>query len=160
MEKFQQSLHRFILLLFLLLGASNLFAQHYKKDGTPDRRYKENRSSSYTELPVLLAIAFEQLPEIYTSEKIVFLKLPQAKINILQTEIIIDNQANEWTKPFQNIICRKHIPIEKIELMMIINLGQEQHRECIINHLTQIASAGQENYLNHSITERANALNY
>ena len=48
MEKFQQSLHRFILLFFLLLVASSLFAQHYKKDGTPDRRYKENRSSNYT----------------------------------------------------------------------------------------------------------------
>lgn len=112
------------------------------------------------ELPVLLAIAFEQLPEIYTSEKIVFLKFPQAKINILQTEIISDNQANEWTQPFQNIICRKHIPIENIELMMIIKLGQEQHRECVINQLTQIASTGQENYLNHSITDRSNQLDY
>ena len=36
-----------LLLLFLFLGASSLFAQHYKKDGTPDRRFKENRSSTY-----------------------------------------------------------------------------------------------------------------
>ena len=37
------------LLLFLLLCSINvLLAQHLKKDGTPDRRYKENRSASYT----------------------------------------------------------------------------------------------------------------
>lgn len=47
MARFKQSISRFILLLFLLFGASNLFAQHYKKDGTPDRRYKENRSAAY-----------------------------------------------------------------------------------------------------------------
>ncbi len=47
MRIFKHTVNRLILLLFLLLGASNLFAQHYKKDGTPDRRYKENRSSSY-----------------------------------------------------------------------------------------------------------------
>ncbi len=48
MRIFKKTVNRFILLLFLLLGTSNLFAQHYKKDGTPDRRYKENRSSNYT----------------------------------------------------------------------------------------------------------------
>jgi hypothetical protein len=36
----------FSLLLSLLLSASFLFAQHYKKDGTPDRRYKENKTYS------------------------------------------------------------------------------------------------------------------
>lgn len=37
-----------ILLLICLLFficANGLFAQHYKKDGSPDRRYKENKSS-------------------------------------------------------------------------------------------------------------------
>lgn len=32
-----------VFLLLLLTGAGNLFAQHYKQDGTPDMRYKENR---------------------------------------------------------------------------------------------------------------------
>ena len=49
MPRFSKHLHRLTFLMFLLLGAGSLFAQHYKKDGTPDRRYKENRSYSYTE---------------------------------------------------------------------------------------------------------------
>ena len=32
----------------LLLFANILFAQHYKKDGTPDKRYKENKTTTYT----------------------------------------------------------------------------------------------------------------
>ena len=32
-------------LILFFLGISSLSAQHLKKDGTPDRRYKENRSS-------------------------------------------------------------------------------------------------------------------
>lgn len=43
------------ILLFLLLllavfmnGIQPLHAQHYKKDGTPDRRYRENRSPKYS----------------------------------------------------------------------------------------------------------------
>ncbi len=31
-----------LLILFLSFGVTNLFGQHLKKDGTPDRRYKEN----------------------------------------------------------------------------------------------------------------------
>ena len=37
-----------LLIFFLLCSINVLVAQHLKKDGTPDRRYKENRSSSYT----------------------------------------------------------------------------------------------------------------
>ena len=33
-----------ITLLFFLLSFFSAFSQHYKKDGTPDRRYKENKS--------------------------------------------------------------------------------------------------------------------
>lgn len=115
------------------------------------------------ELPVLLAIAFEQLPEIYTTntEEIVFLKLPHQKNNFIVTEIRPDNQAGvEWTQPFQNIILRQHIPIENIELMMKLKLGQEPQRTFSITQLTQIANAGQQNYHNHSVTERANQLSY
>jgi hypothetical protein len=36
-----------LLLSFLLIITSTLNAQHYKKDGTPDRRYHENRSGTY-----------------------------------------------------------------------------------------------------------------
>src|SRR5882672_4933966 len=35
----------FFLLLFVLSLANIAFAQHLKKDGTPDRRYKENKTS-------------------------------------------------------------------------------------------------------------------
>ena len=113
------------------------------------------------ELPVLLAIAFEQLPEIYTTEEIVFIKLPQLKNNFTVNELRPDNQAGvEWTQPFQNIILRKHIPIENIELMMKLHLGQEPQRTFTIFYLTRIANAGRVNYQNHSITERAIQINY
>ncbi len=113
------------------------------------------------ELPILLAIALEQLPEIYTTEEIVFLKLPQSKNNFTVAEIRPDNQAGvEWTQQFQNIILRRHIPIENIELMMKLNLGQEPQRTVLMTYLTQIANSGQVNYQNHSITERAKQLIY
>lgn len=113
------------------------------------------------ELPVLLAIALEQLPEIYTTEEIVFIKIPQSKNNFTAAEIRPDNQAGvEWTQRFQNIILRKHIPIENIELMMKFNLGQEPQRTFLMTYLTQIANSGQVNYQNHSISVQALQLNY
>lgn len=36
-----------VFLISLLFLISNLDAQHLKKDGTPDRRYKENKTSTY-----------------------------------------------------------------------------------------------------------------
>lgn len=113
------------------------------------------------ELPVLLAIALEQLPEIYKTVEIIFLKLPQSQNNFTVDEIRPDNQACvEWTQPFQNIIIRRHIPIESIELMMKLNLGQEPQRTFLMTYLTQIATAGQVNYRNQSITQRANQFIY
>ena len=114
------------------------------------------------ELPVLLAICLEQLPEIYTSEGIVFLKLPQKKNNFTPNDIIQDNQAPlEWTQIFQNIILKQYIPIESIELINIIFLGNsENERECRINYLAEIARSGQQNYQKHYITNRANELQY
>ncbi len=108
------------------------------------------------ELPVLLSIAFEQISEIYTSEEIVFIKLPQSRNNFTIDELRPDNQSGaEWTKPFQNIILRRYIPVENIELMMKLSLGEEPQRTFMIDYLTRIANAGQMNYQNHSITERA-----
>jgi hypothetical protein len=113
------------------------------------------------ELPVLLAIALEQLPEIYTTEEIVFIKLPQSKNNFTVAEIRPDNQAGvEWTQPFQNIILRKHIPIENIELMLNLHLGQEPQRTFLMTYMTRIANGGKANYQTHSITELALNLNY
>lgn len=113
------------------------------------------------ELPVLLAIALEQLPEIYTTEEIVFIKLPQSKNNFTIAEVRPDNQAGvEWTQRFQNIILRTHIPIENIELMMKLHLGQEPQRTFLMTYLTRIANSGQVNYQNHSIAEQALQLNY
>jgi hypothetical protein len=109
------------------------------------------------ELPVLLAIAFEQIPEIYESEGIVILKLPQAKNNFEFNEIIRDSQAQvEWTQPFQNVILRNQIPFENIELMMELRFGNEvSTRHMLISQLTSIAETGRVTYQNHSITERA-----
>ena len=36
----------FALIFYFFLSIGVLFAQHYKKDGTPDRRYKENKTYS------------------------------------------------------------------------------------------------------------------
>ncbi len=41
-------LHKFLILLICFhFGLSGMTQSHLKKDGTPDRRYKENRSSTY-----------------------------------------------------------------------------------------------------------------
>lgn len=111
------------------------------------------------ELPVLIAIAIEQLPEIYTTDEIVFIKLPQSKNNFTIDEIIADHQATvEWTQPFQNIINRNHIPIENIEFMMSLRL--EPNRDFIFTYLTRIANSGQVNYTEHNIQQRALTLIY
>jgi len=113
------------------------------------------------ELPVLLSIALEQLPEIYETEEVVFLKFPQKKNGFEPKEIIPDNQAAvEWTQPFQNIILRKHIPPSGIELMMTIKLGQEPNRTFRLDLLRQIASSGYHCYKDHYITQRASELTY
>ncbi len=36
------------LLVGFLVFANVVFGQHYKKDGTPDKRYKENKTSTHT----------------------------------------------------------------------------------------------------------------
>lgn len=117
--------------------------------------------SRTSELPVLLAIALEQLPEIYSSDEIVVLKLPQSKNNFTINEIIPDKQAAiEWTQSFQNIILRAQIPVENIELMMKLPLKDEHLRTFIISYFTQIASSGQINYQKHDITLRASQIIY
>ncbi len=114
------------------------------------------------ELPVLMAIAFQQIPELYYSNGIVILKLPQAKNNFHLNEIIRDNQAGvEWTQPFQNIILRNNIPIENIELMMELRFGnQGPVRDMFIAKLSVISEAGSVNYQNHSISNISMNLNY
>ena len=113
------------------------------------------------EFPVLLSIALEQLPEIYETGEIVFLKLPQEKNQFLPEEIKPDLQACvEWTQPFQNIILRDYIPIENIELMMIIKLGEEPNRTFILNYLTNIANSGKNNYENHFVTYNSTQIIY
>jgi hypothetical protein len=113
------------------------------------------------ELPVLLAIALEQLPNVYHSEGIAILKLPQAKNNFKANEIIRDNQANEWTQTFQNIIRRNYIPIENIELMMELRFGNEgTFKDMFITHLTSVANSGRVNFANHAIMHRSLNLKY
>ena len=89
-----------------------------------------------------------------------FQKLPQCKNNFLEDEITTDNHALvEWTQPFQNIILRNYIPIENIELMPMIKLRVGDQKDCILNFLAQIVSAGQINYENHAIIARAKQIN-
>jgi hypothetical protein len=113
------------------------------------------------ELPVLLAIALEQLPELKDTEAIAILKFPQSRNNFLPPEITIDPQAGvEWTQPFHNIILRNYIPAEHIELMMILKLGEGVQRDFLMAYFASIANGGEVNYPGHSITLQANQLQY
>lgn len=97
-----------------------------KEDGWNSSK-KKIFVSRIGEFPILLSIAFEQLPEIYESEGIVFLKLPQSKNNFLKENIIADNQAGvEWTKDFQTIILNPIIPPVNFELMSVIKFHVDQ----------------------------------
>ena len=42
-----------LILLFALILNLSAFSQHLKKDGTPDKRYKENRGSQANQSPAL-----------------------------------------------------------------------------------------------------------
>jgi hypothetical protein len=96
------------------------------------------------ELSVLFAVAIEQLPEIYTSQGIVILKFPQSRNNFLFEEIQPDMQAGvEWTQPYQNIILRESIPIENIDLFLLINFGTGTFRENIMGQIAAIVNAGE-----------------
>ncbi|HTB52930.1 MAG TPA: hypothetical protein VK718_09175 [Ferruginibacter sp.] len=112
------------------------------------------------ELPVLLAIALEQLLVTDEVEEIVFLKLPNRKNDFKIDEIRQDTQAAvEWTQPFHNVILRQYIPLKHIEFMMKIKLGREEPQRTItISKLTQIAMLGQQ--LNNSIIEIASQIDY
>lgn len=114
------------------------------------------------EIPILLSIALEQLPEIYESKGIVFLKLPQSKNNFVEANIKPDNQARvEWTKGFQNVILNPTIPPENFEIMCTIKFHENEfEREKQMTFLNSIAQSGRENYNNHFITARAEELNY
>jgi hypothetical protein len=114
------------------------------------------------ELPILLAIATEQLKEIYDTSAIVILKFPQIKNNFVEIEISEDYHADEsieWTKSFHNIIHRQFIPIEGIELMMTLSTNNNSFPS-LITCFTQIACSSRENYMEHSIYERAKQLKY
>lgn len=113
------------------------------------------------EFPVLAAIAIEQLPEIYESLGIVFLKLPQARNNFRWEEIQQDYQAKvEWTQPFQNIITRQSIPLSSIELMMTFRFLNEEMRTIWMDEFSRLANEGQGNYNTHYIRARSGDLNY
>ena len=128
--------------------------------------FKSNNKRIYVtrvaELPILLAIATDQLPEIYDTSAIVILKFPQIKNNFIESEISEDYHADEnkeWTKPFHNIIHRHFIPIEGIELMMTLATNNNSFPS-LITSFTQIACSSRENYMKHSIYERAKKLKY
>lgn len=124
-------------------------------------RYGRIFVSRLGEFPILAAIAIEQLPEIYESSGIVFLKLPQAKNNFKSDEIRRDDQATvEWTQPFQNIITRQSIPLSSIELMMTFPFLNEGVRTMWMTEFSRLANEGRVNYSRHYITERAGDLNY
>lgn len=113
------------------------------------------------EFPILISIAIQQIPEIYTTNGIVVIKIPQAKNKFLPNEISPDNQALvEWTRPFQSIILKDILSADKIELMMIMPFKNETLREFILNYFTQIAESAQYNYAFHSIMEQAKNIDY
>jgi hypothetical protein len=65
---------KLILIAFLLMVAATntTFAQHFKKDGSPDRRFKENKSyysaptySSHHSIRYIhRLLLFEEIPEV------------------------------------------------------------------------------------------------
>lgn len=117
--------------------------------------------SRTAELPVILAIAIEQLLGIDEVAEIAVIKFPQARNNFTVEEIIPDDQAQvEWTQPFQNIILREFIPIDNIELMMTIRLGADMFRTLLMTEFARISNQGAENYPNHFLTQRAAQLVY
>jgi hypothetical protein len=125
-------------------------------------KYKKIYVSRVGELPILLAIATEQLKEIYETTAIVILKFPQIKNNFIESEITEDNHSDEsieWTNPFHNIIHRQFIPIEGIELMMTLSTNNNCFPS-LISCFTQIACSSRENYMEQSIYERAKKLKY
>jgi hypothetical protein len=117
--------------------------------------------SCVSDLSVLFAIALEQLPEIYSSEGIAIIRLPQSKNNFQSNEFVQDMQALvEWTQPFQQIILRGHIPSESIELFMTIQFHSASLRDGVINQLTAIANAGESKFANHQMRTWAEGLKY
>lgn len=125
------------------------------------QKNKEIYVSRVGELPILLAIAFEQIPEIYDSEGFVVLKLPQTKNKFNTNELSPDTNAGvEWTQPFQNCILRNYIPPENIELMMMIKFPDNHLRSSIQTILTSIAASGNQNYPSHSIYNLSQQIQY
>jgi hypothetical protein len=102
------------------------------------------------ELSVLFAIALEQLPEIYQSSGIAILKLSQTNNTFLPEEIKPDTQARvEWTQVFQNIILRKNIPYQNMELFLQLNWGEGSLRELMIQQITSLAQLGEQKFKVH-----------
>lgn len=117
--------------------------------------------SCVSDFSVLFAIALEQLPEIYSSDGFVILRLPQSSNDFQSNEIRPDTQALvEWTKPFQQIILRNHIPSVNLEIFMMFNYSSQSLRDTVINQLTSIANSGQAKYANHPMRTWAENLIY
>ncbi|MGN6398681.1 MAG: hypothetical protein ACTHMI_24135 [Mucilaginibacter sp.] len=109
------------------------------------------------EMPVLAAIAVEQLANLYDADGLVVLKLPQALNNFTVSEIFEDYRAPiERTGLFQNIIRRSHIPVGCFEIMMKIEFGTR--RQVIFDLLNALAAQANINYPHHAIYKRAQQL--
>jgi hypothetical protein len=70
-----------IALLFcsLFMCASILFAQHYKKDGSPDMRYKENKSSYSSQSSPYYSSTSTKIPKFSKSPKYSFVAKRDSK---------------------------------------------------------------------------------
>lgn len=68
---------------------------------------------------IISSLAIGQLEFIYHCNEMVILKLPQKRNSFKSSEVGIDSQSNEPTMPLQNIIYRKDIPLNNIELFKI-----------------------------------------
>jgi hypothetical protein len=114
------------------------------------------------ELPVLLGIMMLQLPEIYDNDdNIAFLKIPQVLNQFTINDIVPDHQAHGlWTQPYHNIICKKHIPPQNIELMMIFKFKDPEHKSFLFTFFNNIETPSSQDYPNHVITKRSKNLKY
>ena len=120
-------------------------------------RNNEIYVSRVGEMPVLAAIAMEQLDQTPDATGIAVLKIPQALNNFTVEEIFEDYRApHEKTGPFQNIIRRSWIPPGHFETVLKIEFGQ--HRDFHLDWLNNLAAQANINYPIHYIYQRAKAL--
>jgi hypothetical protein len=75
---------------------------------------------------ILYSIAIRQLLGLEEAPNLVILRLTQKANKFRVREIAMDNQSNEITMPFQNIIFRANIPPDNIEYLRPVDLSVDE----------------------------------